>query len=92
MKNSFFSKPLQEHKASSYIWKPVKNICNPPEDSSLPEELSVGNKTFNIHADVINELNAFFANISENVQQASQGTNVDCVYDSSKPVLWLMKL
>ena len=48
------------------------------------EELSVGNETVNTHADVINELNAFFANISENTQQASQGTNVDCEYDPSK--------
>ena len=29
-------------------------------------------------------LNAFVANISKNIQQALQGTNVDCEYDPSK--------
>ena len=55
-KKECFSKAIQENKDTSYLWKHVKNKCNPPDESSLPDELSTGNQTFNNHSDVINNL------------------------------------
>ena len=80
----FFSKAIQINRNTSYLWKHVKIICNPHEDSSLPDELSTGNKTFDTNTDVINNLNSFFANISENIQQETHDTNEDTEYDLSK--------
>ena len=83
-KKECFSKAIQENKDTSYLWKHVKNKCNPPDESSLPDELSTGNQTFNNHSDVINNLNAFFANISEHLQQDTNDACHDTEYDPGK--------
>ena len=83
-KKDFFSNAITENKDTSYLWKHVKNISNPSENSTLPDELFTGDKTFNTHTDVINKLNAFFANISETIQKATPDTSQSTEYDPSK--------
>ena len=76
-KKECFSKAIQENKDTSYLWRHVKNKCNTPDESSLPDELSN-------HSDVINNLNAFFANISEHLQQNTNDTRHDLQYNTGK--------
>ena len=83
-KKDFFSKAITENKDTSHLWKHVKNISNPSENSTLPDELITGDKTFNTHTDVINNLNAFFANISETIQKTTPDTSQSTEYDPSK--------
>ena len=83
IKRVFLKSHTRKQKYILYL-ETCKNICNPHEDSSLPDELSTGNKTFDTHTDVINNLNAFFANMSKNIQQETHNTNEDTEYDPSK--------
>ena len=83
-KKECFSKAVQENKDTSYLWRHVKNKCNTPDESSLPDELSTGNRNFNNHSDVIHNLNAFFANISEHLQQNTNVTRHDLQYNPGK--------
>ena len=83
-KKECFLKAIQENKDTSYLLKHVKNKCNPPDEHSLSDELSIGNQTFNNHSDEINNLNAFFANISEHLQQNTNGACHDLQYDQGK--------
>ena len=50
----------------------------------MPDELITGDKTFNTHTDVINKLNAFFANISETIQKTTPDTSQSTEYVPSK--------
>ena len=46
-KKDFFSKAINENKDSAYIWKHIKNLGSQTGNSSLPDELKIGNVVYN---------------------------------------------
>ena len=71
-KKKVFSDAIQEQKASNVLWKHVKQIGNAPESSGIPEELIVDDNKYNSPAAIANELNKYFATISERLKSTRE--------------------
>ena len=82
-KKDFFSKAIIENKDSAYIWKHIKNLGSQTGNSSLPDELKIGNVVYNTQEDIIQKLNSYFANISDTLKTSNK-TVFDSAYDFSK--------
>ncbi|MCU7800963.1 MAG: reverse transcriptase family protein [gamma proteobacterium symbiont of Lucinoma myriamae] len=69
-KKDFFSKAVAENKDTTYIWKHIKNLGRQSEKSRMPTELIIDNQINDKQQDVVNKLNAYFANISETLKSS----------------------
>ena len=67
----------------AYIWKHIKNLGSQTGNSSLPDELKIGNVVYNTQEDIIQKLNSHFANISDTLKTSNK-TVFDSAYDFSK--------
>ena len=81
-KRELFTKSIAENKPASYLWGHIKNLNGQTERTSIPSTIKVDNVLNDTASDVINQLNNYFASISDKLK--SDHGEDDIPYDISK--------
>ena len=97
-KKALFENAINENKNNSFLWKHVKNITAGTETNKMPSALSMGDQIATDPETIINEMNCFFAKISERLikdKRSLSQINHDILkefVDSKKPHDALFKM
>ena len=81
-KSELFTKSIAENKPTSYLWGHIKNLNGQTERTSIPSTIKADNVLNDTASDVINQLNNYFASISDKLK--SDHGEDDIPYDISK--------
>ena len=83
-KKKLFSNAIQENKPNNMLWKHVKKLGNATESSGIPDELIVDDKKHNSPTEIANELNNYFATISERLKTTRETSSTAVNRDFEK--------